>query len=410
MSDNNELLSKLRIDRDDLADSSSPRWPWFLAAAFVALLLAAGLWALLSPDPLAVETRMAQVTKVNGGGASASVLDATGYVTARRAATVSSKVTAKVTEVLVEEGMAVEKGQVVARLDTSNASKDLAVQEAGLAQARAQLRETRARLAEAERTRTRLSELFERDQVSEAELDTATSNVEALQAQLAAREAGVLSARRRVELQQQRMDDLVLRAPFAGVVVSKDAQPGEMISPVSAGGGFTRTGICSLVDMDSLEIEVDVNEAYIQRVSPGQPVRATLEAYPDWNIPAEVLAIVPTADRQKATVRVRVGFNELDPRILPDMGVQVKFLEADSEPGNTGDTAALLIPQGAVLERDGQSVVFVVEQQRARQRVVSTRSRSGGEVAVESGLEPGEQYIVAPPSDLEDGAVVAAGS
>lgn len=403
MTDKSELLSQLRIDRDDHADSSSPKWPWLLGGGVLLLLLALAVWALSRPDPISVDTRMAKVSQTRNSAA--SVLDATGYVTARRYATVSSKVTAKVMEVLVEEGMSVEEGQVVARLDDSNASKTLAVEQANLNLARAQLEETRARLIEAERVRERVNTLYQRELVSESELDAATSNYDSLKAQLSAGEASVLSATRRVELQQQHLDDLVLRAPFAGVVVSKDAQPGEMISPVSAGGGFTRTGICSLVDMDSLEIEVDVNEAYIQRVFPGQPVQATLEAYPDWTIPAEVIAIVPTADRQKATVKVRVGFSKLDSRILPDMGVRVAFLE---EGGRTAGAqeSALLIPGSALVERDGQPVVFVVKDAVAHQRVVEARERSGGEWVVLSGLEPGEHYVVDPPSRLVEGAAV----
>ncbi|WP_027328525.1 efflux RND transporter periplasmic adaptor subunit [Marinimicrobium agarilyticum] len=403
MTDKSELLSQLRIDRDDHADSNSPKWPWLLGGGFLLLLLALAVWALSRPDPISVDTRMAKVTQVRNSAA--SVLDATGYVTARRYATVSSKVTAKVMEVLVEEGMSVEEGQVVARLDDSNASKSLAVEQANLNLARAQLAETQARLTEAERVRERVNTLYQRELVSESELDVATSNYDSLKAQLSAREAGVLSATRLVELQQQHLEDLVLRAPFAGVVVSKDAQPGEMISPVSAGGGFTRTGICSLVDMDSLEIEVDVNEAYIQRVFPGQPVQATLEAYPDWTIPAEVIAIVPTADRQKATVKVRVGFSELDSRILPDMGVRVAFLEEGGRDAGAQDSA-LLIPGSALVERDGQPVVFVVKDAVAHQRVVKARERSGGEWVVLAGLEPGEHYVVEPPSRLVEGAVV----
>ncbi|WP_347331691.1 efflux RND transporter periplasmic adaptor subunit [Marinimicrobium locisalis] len=404
MNDKSDLLSQLRIDRDEHADSASPKWPWVLGGALLLLLLVGASWALTRPDPINVETRMAKVTQARNSAA--SVLDATGYVTARRYATVSSKVTAKVVEVLVEEGMSVDEGQVVARLDDSNASKSLAVEQANLTLAQAQLEEIRARLIEARRVRDRVATLHQRELVSESELDVATSNYDSLKAQLSARDANVLSARRRVELQQQHLEDLVLRAPFSGVVVSKDAQPGEMISPVSAGGGFTRTGICSLVDMGSLEIEVDVNEAYIQRVFSGQPVQATLEAYPDWIIPAEVIAIVPTADRQKATVKVRVGFKELDSRVLPDMGVRVAFLEEEERRQGSSDSA-LLIPGSALVERNGQPVVFVVKDAVAHQRVIEARERSGGELVVLSGLEPGEHYVVDPPSRLVEGAAVS---
>lgn len=404
MNNKSELLSQLRIDRDDEPESR-PLWPWIGGAVAVLLVVVLVIWALSSPSAIAVNTQSARV--VSSNGASASVLDATGYVTARRYATVSSKVTAKVMEVLVEEGMKVEEGQIVARLDESNASKNLAVEQAGLALARAQLAETQARLSESERVKNRVTEMFRRELVSEADLDAANSNFLSFQAQLDARQAQVLSAQRRVELQEQHLEDLTLRAPFAGVVISKDAQPGEMISPVSAGGGFTRTGICGLVDMESLEIEVDVNESYIQRVSAGQPVEATLEAYPNWKIPARVIAVVPTADRQKATVRVRVGFEELDPRILPDMGVKVAFLE-DEQPEQQVQEAreGIVIPASALQRSDDKTEVFIVSDNTARRREVEVEARSGRDYWVTTGLAPGEVYVVDPPSALTDGAAV----
>ncbi len=406
MNNKSELLSQLRIDREPEPEGA-PRWPWVLAALVVLLLLAGGLWALSSEDPLSVSVERAKVTIVSADMSGNSVLDATGYVTARRYATVSSKVTAKVMEVLVEEGMKVEEGQVVALLDESNTRKTLALEEAGLAVAQAQLQETRARLQEAERSLERVRELYRRELASESELDAINSNFKSLQAQLAAREAQVLSAERRVELQQQNLDDLTLRAPFTGVVVSKDAQPGEMISPVSAGGGFTRTGICSLVDMDSLEIEVDVNESYIDRVRADQPVVATLEAYPDWKIPARVIAIVPTADRQKATVRVRVGFEELDSRILPDMGVKVAFMDA-GESGEGEAREGIVIPASAVQRGDGQTFVFVAAQGKAERRPVQLEARNAREYWVLSGLTPGESFVVNPPPALQAGMPVLA--
>lgn len=403
MNDKSELLSQLRIERDDEPEPNA-KWPW-LAGGVGILLVALGVWALSSPEAVAVKTRTARV--VSNQSAPSSVLDATGYVAARRYATVSSKVTAKVMEVLVEEGMAVEEGQVVARLDDSNTRKTLAVEQAGLSLARAQLEETRVRLKEAERIKSRISQMFRRKLASESELDAANSNFLSLQAQLDARKAQVLTAQRRVELQKQYLDDLTLRAPFTGVVVSKDAQPGEMISPVSAGGGFTRTGICSLVDMNSLEIEVDVNESYIDRIFPDQPVQATLEAYPDWEIPAHVIAIVPTADRQKATVRVRVAFEKLDPRILPDMGIKVAFLEAGVTKTQAGEAREdIAIPKSAVQFEDGQAQIFVVQNDTAQRREIVTEVRNERDYWVPTGLEPGERYIVNPPPALKDGATI----
>ncbi|HEY7886111.1 MAG TPA: efflux RND transporter periplasmic adaptor subunit [Cellvibrionaceae bacterium] len=404
MNNKSELLSQLRIDREDEPEASA-KWPWFVGVAVFLLALVLGFWLLSSPDPVSVDIQRARVVSNNSAGA--SVLDATGYVTARRYATVSSKVTAKVMEVMVEEGMEVEEGQIVALLDDSNTRKNLALEEAGLALAQAQLAETRTRLEEAERSKSRVEEMFRRELVSESDLDVVNSNFMSLQAQLDARKAQVLSAQRRVELQQQFLDDMTLRAPFSGVVISKDAQPGEMISPVSAGGGFTRTGICSLVDMQSLEIEVDVNESYIERVKAGQPVVATLEAYPDWKIPARVIAIVPTADRQKATVRVRVGFEQLDPRILPQMGVKVAFLEEAATSATADDTRqGIVIPAGAIVRRDDKTWVFVVEGGLTELRAITVQARNSREYWVEAGLAPAEQYVVNPPPQLQAGVAV----
>lgn len=404
MNNKSELLSQLRIDREEEPESRS-KVPWFIGA-IILLAVILMIWVFASPDAVAVKTQSARV--ISNQSVSASVLDATGYVTARRYATVSSKVTAKVMEVLVEEGMQVEEGQVVARLDDSNTRKNLALEQAGFALAEAQLEETRARLNEAERVKNRVDEMFRRELVSESDLDVANSNYLSFQAQLDARKAQLLSAQRRVELQEQYLDDMTLRAPFAGVVVSKDAQPGEMISPVSAGGGFTRTGICGLVDMESLEIEVDVNESYIQRVSAGQPVEATLEAYPDWRIPARVIAVVPTADRQKATVRVRVGFEQLDPRILPDMGVKVAFLESEEEGAAEPESVRedIVIPRTAVQQREGKAEVFVVRDKQVRRREVEVEARSERDYWVVAGLSAGEVYVVEPSPELEDGVEV----
>ncbi len=214
----------------------------------------------------------------------------------------------------------------------------------------------------------RLSQLAASKMVSQSELDRADADAKSSQARLERQQADVAVAEREVALWKQQLDDTIIRAPFAGIVTSKNAQPGEMISPMSA-GGFTRTGICTIVDMSSLEIEVDVNESYINRVEPGQPVEATLDAYPDWRIPAKVIAIIPTADRQKATVKVRVGFEKLDPRILPDMGVKVAFQQtpAQPRPPNRG----IVVPKAAVHQRDGRDVVWVVREGRVERRAVT---------------------------------------
>ena len=248
------------------------------------------------------------VSTRNGGPA--SVLDASGYVVARRQATVSAKVTGKVAEVLIEEGMSVKVGQVLATLDASTTTRQLELSQQQAAAARSELAQIKVRLAEAQRSAKRAEQLRTDKLISEAELDTLQSTVAALQAQLDASQSQVNVADANVRVQRQNIDDLTVRAPFAGVVISKDAQPGEMISPISAGGGFTRTGIATIVDMDSREIEVDVNEAFINRVTDGQKAEAVLDAYPDWTLPCHVISIVPAADRQKATVKVRIGFDQ----------------------------------------------------------------------------------------------------
>lgn len=403
MNNKTDLINQLRIDRSQEPERQLP-WLWISVGVLLLVILGSLLWFFLSPKPVTVSVQTARVSNANPGFA--SVLDGTGYVIARRYATVSSKVTGKVMEVLVEEGMTVEKDQIVARLDDSNTQKTLALYQAELESAKTQVTETRARLREAELTFKRATELVEKNLASKASLDTARANFESLSAQLATREAGVSLVEKRIAIEEQYLDDLILRAPFAGVVIAKNSQPGEMISPISAGGGFTRTGICTLVDMSSLEIEVDVNEAYIQRVSPGQPVQATLEAYPDWRIPARVIAIIPTADRQKATVRVRVGFEQLDPRILPDMGVKVAFLNTDSESSTTQATPVIRIPSHAVRTENGERVAYVVKDNRAERRVLSLGQAMNGEFPVMEGLKPGESFVVNLPKDLSDGARV----
>jgi RND family efflux transporter MFP subunit len=332
------------------------------------------------------------------------VLNASGYVTARRRATVSSKVTGKVVDVLVEEGHAVREGQVLAHLDDTQARAALNYAEAQLSASQKAAAEDQARLQQAELTLGRRQQLLKEGVVGKAELDDAQSQVDSLKARIAYTQQQVAVAESQVRLQQANLNDMVVRAPFSGIAISKDAQPGEMISPVSAGGGFTRTGICTIVDMASLEIEVDVNESYINRVRNGQTVEAVLDAYPDWRIPAHVITTIPSADRQKATVKVRIGFDRLDPRILPDMGVKVSFLR-DEEPGNAAKTAGprMLVPKGAVRTLDGRSIVFVVKEDRAERRAVSIGQENGGQVEVLSGVTAGERVVIEGPQTLKDG-------
>jgi HlyD family secretion protein len=402
MAANRGALEALRIDRKAEEPRGSRARLWIgLGVAVVAIALGLAWWL---ARPAAAVVRTAVVHDA-GGAVAGAVLNASGYVTARRQATVSSKVTGKVAEVLIEEGMAVKEGQVLARLDTLTARAGLDLAESQLAASRRSLLETEVRLRQAEITRQRQRKLIALGVNTQADVDAADAEADAQRARLVLGRQEIEVARRQVELRRRDIDDTVIRAPFSGVVTTKDAQPGEMISPVSAGGGFTRTGIGTLVDMTSLEIDVDVNESYINRVRPGQHAEAVLDAYPDWQIPSTVIAIVPAADKQKATVKVRLAFDRLDPRILPDMGIKVAFL------GDGGARAAetrpqARVPRAALRQDHGRQVVFVVRGGRAERRAVRVGEAPGDEVAVIAGLAAGEQVVVDGPPDLADGRQV----
>ncbi|MGD9020503.1 MAG: efflux RND transporter periplasmic adaptor subunit [Lysobacterales bacterium] len=396
-------LEQLKIERGADAEPRARRWPLWLVCGVV--LAAGAYWFLLKPDAvLEVRTTVAREVSAQSAG---TVLNASGYVTARRQATVSSKFTGKVTEVLIEEGMQVEAGQVLARLDDSNIRTSLTLAEAQLESTKASLQETEALLTEARANLGRTRNLLERGLSSEAEMDSAKAAAESLQAQYARKQADVRVAEKQIDVYAQQVEDTVIRAPFAGVIVAKNAQPGEMISPVSAGGGFTRTGIGTIVDMASLEIEIDVNEAYINRVQAGQKTVATLDAYPDWPIPCHVIAIIPTADRQRATVEVRIGFDALDPRILPDMGVKVAFQENNPVDGTDGTRrAGVLVPANTVYTEGNRQYVWLVRDERAERRAIAAAGERGKDILVTAGLGGGDRVVVDAPPGISDGALV----
>src|SRR5436190_1224316 len=399
MSSDKPTLEDLRIDRTQTRRTKTP-WLLLLVLAFVGLVAGGAVWWMNRPKPVPVRT--AVVVQPGSAGGERTLLNASGYVTARRKSTVSAKVTGKVTEILVEEGMKVEAGQILARLDSSNVEKSMHLAEAQAESARKALDETKANLNKAERELKRIAQLAAEKVSSPSDLDNAEAEAKSLQARLDRQLADVAVAEREIALWKQQFDDTIVRAPFSGIVTTKDAQPGEMISPMSA-GGFTRTGICTIVDMTSLEIEVDVNESYINRVSSGQPVEGTLDAYPEWQIPCKVIAIIPTADRQKATVKVRVGFVKLDPRILPDMSAKVAF-RASGEVKTT--ERKLTVPRAAVRQRDGRDTVFLVQNGRVEQRAVTLGGAQGDDVTIAAGLSGGERLVVDAPVDLGDGARV----
>jgi RND family efflux transporter MFP subunit len=409
--DKGALLHQLRIDRSGREQpEEARRWPWIAGGALVLVLIAAGV-GLFRSKPSRVLVHTAPAQPMTTGGPSASVLDATGYVTARREATVSAQITGTMIEVLIEEGDHVKVGQVLARLEDTSQRAALAQAEAQLHSAQALLVQFQAQLSQDQRDVKRAEDLVQRKLVSEQAVEQARTLVDTQSAQLEGQRKQIDLAAANVRSAHVQLEYCTIHAPFTGVVIAKSAQVGEIVSPFSAGGGFTRTGIGTLVDMDSLEIEVDVNEAYINRVQPKQPVDSVLNAYPDWKIPSHVIAIIPTADRSKATVKVRIGIDNKDDRIVPDMGVRVSFLEekkpvaADARP-----PVGVLVPATA-LRRDGdQDVLFVLKDQKAQRRTVTLGGAFGHSRQVESGVSPGEAVIVDAPAELQDDAAVGTAS
>jgi RND family efflux transporter MFP subunit len=407
--DENSLAS-LKIDRGTRRSNGPRAWPWMLAALVVVGSVVA--WWLLRERPIEVEVATAVAAPSGTQARGTAVLDASGYVVARREATVSSKVTGKIAAVLIEEGMAVAQGQVLARLDDSSLQPELELARTQLRARETDREETQVRLAEAGRNLARVKRLRTESLVSEAELDASQAELDALDARLKSLARAIEVAEASVRVIEQQLGELTVRAPFGGVIVSKDAQPGEMVSPVSAGGGFTRTGIATLVDMDSREIEVDVNEAFINRVSDGQRTEATLDAYPDWRIASHVINIVPTADRQKATVRVRIAFDKLDPRILPNMGVKVSFLEAAATAPSAATDAAtnarpgVRVPATAAV-RDGDiTYVWRLRGDSVERIAVRPGRERDGQIELLSGIDAGDTVVSRPVEGLAAGATV----
>jgi RND family efflux transporter MFP subunit len=389
-------LSSLKIE-DSARKAGGAKWPRWLAAGIVALLLISALGLMLREKTRVVEIAAARVPTDNRS----ILLNASGYVTPRQRATVAAKITARVTQVLTDEGMRVKEGQVLATLDESDARVRLNSAKADRDATAAGLADLQVQLANAERELHRTEGLEKGGVSSQQALDLARTTVDSLRARIMLTRQQVEAAEQRIRMAQQDIDNCIVRAPFSGVVVSKDAQVGEMVSPVSAGGGFTRTGIATLVDMNSLEIEVDVNESYIARVEPGMPVTAVLDAYPEWKIPAKVRTIIPTADRQKATVKVRISFDQLDPRILPDMGVKVTFLGNEAKEPQTAVKA--LVPLSAVRDDGGSKIVYLYRDGRVERRAVRVGSTRGNDQEIVAGLSGSEQVVIGGFEGLRDG-------
>jgi RND family efflux transporter MFP subunit len=396
-------LAALRIERAP-GRRTGRRVGWLLLLIMASAGgLAAWRWTARA-QLLEVETA---IVSERAAGSQAAILNATGYVTARRRATVASQITGKLIEVNVEEGMAVRRGQILARLDDAALRATLALADAQVAAARRGVRENEVRFHEAQLTLARLTRLVADGISTQAELEAAQAQVDAFDARVVSAREQIRVAEQQAALARTNLDDAIIRAPFSGVAISKDAQPGETVSPVSAGGGFTRTGICTIVDMDSLEIEVDVNEAYINRLTPQQSASAALDAYPDSPFPAQVITMVPTADRQKATVRMRIAFEQRDPRILPDMGVKVTFLRDDGSAEVSAARSKRLVPKAAIKAEGNQSHAFVVPTTGiVDRRAVRVGGTDGDRIEVVAGLNAGERVVVSPPPELAAGTRV----
>ena len=400
MEDKSALLAQLRIDRASETSAAGHGRLWLAGA--MGLILAAVLWFSLRPTGVPVHIAVAQALTQDGTAVAGSILDASGYVVARRQATVASKITGKMVELDIEEGDHVQAGQVIAKLDDSNIRAALGQTSAQLSFAKAGLEETRVNLANAQRDFDRQNGLLVNHYVSQAAVDNARTTLDALRAQLATQNRNVEVAERAIIVAQRNLDDMTVRAPFSGVVTVKAAQPGEIVSPISGGGGFTRTGIGTIVDMDSLEVQVDVNENFINRVQPNQRVTAKLNAYPDWQIPAHVIAVIPTADRSKGTVLVRIGLDNRDARILPEMGVRVSFFE-DASKDHAPATIGVTLPGNAVQASGSTGVVFVAHDAVLERRAVRLGSRSADQITVLSGVAVGERVAVGDFTLLKDG-------
>ncbi|WP_109123759.1 efflux RND transporter periplasmic adaptor subunit [Dyella sp. C11] len=402
---NADLLKELRIEKHlrEEHGQGPGRWPWIAGGIVLALALAAGVaWWVINHKAIEVQTAQAQSPVANA--AAGAVLQATGYVTARRQATVSAQITGTLTDVLIEEGDHVKEGQVVARLDDSQYKAALEAARTAAAASHALVSQFQAQLTQNERDAVRNEALVEKGLVSKQVAEQSRTLVDSTRAQLVSQQRSASSADAQVTVAQVNFDYCVIRAPFDGVITTKDAQVGEIVSPFSAGGGFTRTGVGTVVDMDSLEVDVDVNEAYIGRVKPNMPAEAVLDAYPDWKIPAHVIAIVPAADRGKATVKVRVALGQKDSRIVPDMGVRVSFLEQAQGEQQTQAPKGALVPAAAIAQRDGQGVVFIVKGDSVQQRSVSSAaSNVGDQSLLPNGVDVGDTVVVSPPAELKDG-------
>ncbi len=398
-------LGSLRIQDSHRSGGKAGKLLSYASALLGAIVIIAGLAYAFRNQTPSVEVVTAQ--KPEAGGRSA-ILNASGYVTPRRRATIAAKITGRVTGVFFDEGTRVHTGQLLATLDDSDVKKALDSAKADRDASEAAIADFQVQLKFSQIELRRAQQLQQAGVQTQEQLDTASTNVDSLKAKINLARQQVQSSEMRIREAQQAVDNCVINAPYDGIVVSKDAQVGEMVSPISAGGGFTRTGIATIVDMNSNEIEVDVNESFIARVKDRQKVTAILDAYPDWEIPSHVRTVIPTADRQKATVKVRISFDKLDPRILPDMGIKVTFLsdEPVKKPDANAPVVAALLPNEALHDDGGKKIVYLVKNDKLERRAVAVGNPQGAQTEILSGVVAGDAVVVKGPANMQDGLAV----
>jgi RND family efflux transporter MFP subunit len=396
-------LSKLRINRDLPSPTLRRALRRNLLLGLVALALVAGLLLVLrrggaAPVQVVVATPTSGAGGLSGGNASASVT-ANGYVVARTRASVAAKLAGRIADLRVSEGSYVRRGEVIARLENDDYQAQLAQAQAALTSAHADLAEAQAGrdVAASEAARLRAMRAENPGLVSQEEFDATVSRATQAAARAQSAQSRIASAKAASAFARANLENTVIRAPFTGTVLRKEAEIGEVVAP-SVGGGLTRGAVVTMADLTTLEVEVDVNEAYIARVTSAQPARITLDAYPDTSFRGQVRQVVPTADRQRATVQVKVSIVDHDPRILPEMGARVDFLDTARVVAGTGAGAAATprfrLPSAAVRELNGQSVVWLVRDGRLESRPVEAGPVSGGFREIRSGLAGGELLLV----------------
>jgi RND family efflux transporter MFP subunit len=396
-------LGQLRIDRDapPPAVKRAFRRALWLAGATLVLGVAIVLWLRGgSAVPVQVVTVGAREAVGGGGGDAGGAgvgVVANGYVVARTKAAVSAKIPGRLASLGVSEGSFARKGDVIARLDNADYTAAVGQAEAQVATARATLIELTADRDQLQREFARVRDLHTQNPnlVSQQEVEAADSRARQGDARVQAQQARVEAAAAALRLAQANFENTVIRAPFTGTVLRKEAEVGEVVAP-SVGGGLTRGAVVTMADLSTLEVEVDVNEAYIARVGSAQPARITLDAYPDTTFRGRVRQVVPTADRQRATVQVKVAILEHDPRILPEMGAKVEFLEEAALRAAAGPVAPrrLTVPAAAIRSENGRAVAWLVREGRLERREVDAGPVSGSLREIRSGLSGGEVLLV----------------